>query len=208
MKLKRMKLQSSGRSWKVLVEVEKFVQELESSTSEETFQLRSVVANFARFFSISLGYFSLRSVLSSFARFFPTSLGSFQLQQKLSNLRLANFSFFQLPFQTTRNPNFGLKTSRSNALLRLNFGSILQRIRQTKSKFIDGFRQTDFFGSFWGVLEDAKKIFGKFGFLTGRQTDFQMGYLEKNFFSKTKFLIFKRDKMFILTPQTLSFFIK
>ena len=76
------------------------------------------------------------------------------------------------------------------------------------SKFIDGFRQTDFFWSFWGALEDAKKIFGKFGFLTGRQSDFQIGYLEKKFFSKTKFLIFKCNKTSILTPQILSISIK
>ena len=30
-------------------------------------------------------------------------------------------------------------------------------------------------------LEHAKTIFGKFGFLTGRQSDFQIEYLEKYF---------------------------
>ena len=55
------------------------------------------------------------------------------------------------------------------------------------SNFIDGFRQTDFFWSFWGALEDAKKIFGKFGFLTGRQCGFQIEYLEKIFFPKRNF---------------------
>ena len=57
------------------------------SNLKKTFQLRSALSHFARFFSTFMGSFQLCS-------FFPTSLGSFQLKRKLFNLNFSNFSFF------------------------------------------------------------------------------------------------------------------
>ena len=67
-------------------------------TSARTFQLRrnfptsAKLSNFKRSFPTSLGSFQLQSVLSNFAWLFPTSakLSNF----RLSNLKLSNFSFF------------------------------------------------------------------------------------------------------------------
>ena len=61
--------------------------------------------DFGRNFPTSLSAFQIHSVVTNFARFFPILLGSFQFCSalfnfQLSNLKLLNFSFFQLPFPT------------------------------------------------------------------------------------------------------------
>ena len=64
--------------------------------------------------------YQFRSVLSNFARFFPTSLGSFQLKEKLFNFRLSNFSLFLTGLSIYAYP-----LVRSNwKFLRLNFAGI------------------------------------------------------------------------------------
>ena len=73
-------------------------------TSKETFQLRSVLSNFCRFFPISLGSFQLQ-------RNFLTSKEAFQLRLalfnfRLSNLKLSNFSFFPTALSNYTHPDF------------------------------------------------------------------------------------------------------
>ena len=87
----------------------KFIWNFPTSLSLSKFNLNFptsvVLSNFIPSFLTSAQTFQLQSVLSNFARFFPTSLGSFQLQPnfptsaklsnfRLSNLKLSNFSFF------------------------------------------------------------------------------------------------------------------
>ena len=71
----------------------------------ETFQLLKKLANFARFFPISLGSFQLRWVLSNFSATFQ--LSNLKLSNlKLSNLKLSNFSFFPTALSNYTYPFF------------------------------------------------------------------------------------------------------
>ena len=72
----------------------------------ETFQLKKKLSNFGRIFPTSVGSFQLQSVLPNFARFFLTSLGSFQLQRNFPTSDFPTSRSFQLPFPTTRIPQF------------------------------------------------------------------------------------------------------
>ena len=79
-------------------------------TSARTFQPRrnfptsAKLSNFKRSFPTSLGSFQLQSVLSNFACLFPTSakLSNF----RLSNLKLSNFSFFPTALSNYTHPDF------------------------------------------------------------------------------------------------------
>ena len=59
----------------------------------------------------SVGSYQLRWVLSNFARFFSISLSSFQLKQKLSNFRLSNFSFFPTALSNFTYPDQTIRLS-------------------------------------------------------------------------------------------------
>ena len=80
-------------NWKVRAASGNFGLKLESFnwTRKESMKLESY---YWRNFSTSLSSFQIRSVLSNFARLFPTQTETFQLRQKLSNVRLSNCSFF------------------------------------------------------------------------------------------------------------------
>ena len=110
MKLERMKLESSGWSWKGRTEVEKnnwswkvtdevekiwfnleinevrkLLWKLKRLIEDWTFRFQKKISNFARFFLTSLGFYN-------FAWTLLISLDSFQLEQKLSNFRLSNLT--------------------------------------------------------------------------------------------------------------------
>ena len=114
MKLERLKLERSNRSWTVRGEVGKLEVKLESSS--RSWKNRAVVGNVelnleilnevgklnsARFFQLQRN-FQTSAKLSNFKRNYPTSVGSFQLRWVLSKFgrfcptSLGSFKFFEL----------------------------------------------------------------------------------------------------------------
>ena len=115
-------------------------------TSARTFQLRrnfptsAKLSNFKRSFPTSLGSFQLQSVLSNFACLFPTSakLSNF----RLSNLKLSNFSFFPTAFSNYTYPKKSPKKSNlspGNQDFCLDFVSRNDARWRTQNKFFEIF---------------------------------------------------------------------